>query len=348
MHSHAFEYIETHLNEYLFQGSMDTAGPSQFFNPTVSHIFTTYASYIAAITVLISPIYFYILLTQSSKLNTYKWLILNHSFWCFSFLLSFASVKPVVLLYCGCGFQTGVFRETSVITTIWALIAVLGCSIMSIVGVSMSLSYRYFGLFPGKVKTICHSPPMYCFFIAVHILLWILLIVCVIQLTKVPQETMIQQALEFSPELQPFTNEKTFIFLSEEIYKVASIIVLIVLVGFTMLFIFMMYLLKKELMSKLRSELQKNLIISVIAQVSVTLIFEFNAYIFLFSSIIFRIPNSGLFTEILEMLVVSHTFMEYCVTLYFVLPYRKFILKKLNAISTRFPLNKTAIHSIST
>ena len=332
-------YVEIHPSNLIHFRVMDTVKSNQFFNLTISHIFIIYTNYITLVTLLITPIYFYIVLTQSSNLKTYKWFILNHSFWCLCFLLSVAIVKPILLLYCGCGFQTGMFRETSTATTIWTLIIVLGLAIMSVGGVCMSLSYRYFGLFPGKVKTICRSLPMQCFFIALHILIWIILILCATAIMKIPRETMIQQALEFNPELEPFTHEKSFMFVPESVYTIAAIAVLILLAFLTIVYLGAIYLLKKELMSKLRSELQKNLIISVIAQVSVTLIFEFSGYVFLFLSLMFKIPNSGPAMEVFEILMVSHTFIEYCVTLYFVLPYRRFILKKLYTVKNLFENN---------
>ncbi|KAE9547650.1 hypothetical protein FO519_009140 [Halicephalobus sp. NKZ332] len=130
----------------------------------------------------------------------------------------------------------------------------------------------------------------------------------------IPQERMIQQALEFSPDLEPFTHDKTFIFTPKDVYGISAIMSLAVLAGFTTIFLVLMYLLKKELISQIRSEHQKNLIMSVIAQVTVT------------------IPNSGPVIEVLEMLGISHTLVEYCVTLYFVAPYRRYVWMKFNTV----------------
>ncbi|KAE9548230.1 hypothetical protein FO519_008560 [Halicephalobus sp. NKZ332] len=281
---------------------------NQFFNSTASNIFITYINIITIITLSLAPIHFYIILTQSSTLKRFKWFLLNHSFWCLCYLLSFAVFKPVLLLYAPCGFMAGIFRNTSREFSIMGVIFTFGFAILSIGGVCI-------------------------------------LVLCSKGMIDIPQEVMIQQALKFSPDLEQFTHEKSFLYISEDIFKVASIMTLTVLICLTTAFLLLIYLLKKELVSKLRSELQKTLIISVIAQLTVTLIFEFCPLFYLFSLLKFKMANSGTTVEILELFTVSHTFVEYCVTLYFVAPYRRYIVGKITIIrewlKTVFPKKNT-------
>ncbi|KAE9548544.1 hypothetical protein FO519_008247 [Halicephalobus sp. NKZ332] len=304
---------------------------NQYFSSKVATIAINYSNVIGVITASVTPIYFYILLTQSSTLKKYKWFLLNHSFWCFCFLLSCVIVKPVLLLHAPCGFQVGIFRETSKDASVIALIVVFGLALMSVGGICMTLTYRYFGLFYGKIKTVCRSRSMYVLFVFLHLVFWIILLLCTLAIINIPQEVMIQQALQFDPELEPFTHEKTFMFIPEDIYNLAAIILLIAIICVLVVVTVFIYLIKKELMSKLRTEHQKNLIKSIIAQFIIAFVFQVCPFTFTFLSPPLKIPNSGPIMEIMEMLGVSYTLAEYCVTLYFVLPYRRYISKKLDA-----------------
>ncbi|KAE9548543.1 hypothetical protein FO519_008246 [Halicephalobus sp. NKZ332] len=261
---------------------------NNFYDPVIADIFLIYSSIIGIVTVAIAPVHFYIVLTRSKTLGRFKWFILNHSFWCLLFTLSVVIIKPVILLDAASGFLGGIFRNTSKQTTIVALFVILSLAIMSVGGICMTLAYRYFGLFPGKIRETCQSLPMICFLGALHLIFIFLLGFFGGKVVNIPQEVMVEQALNYSIYLEPFVHEKTFVFISEEIHM-----------------------------------------ISIIAQALVTLVFELLPFTFLFACIKFKIPNSGPTTEVLEIFAVTHTIVEYCITLYFVLPYRRFVKRKI-------------------
>lgn len=305
---------------------------NQLFNSTIYTIVLYYINIIGAITISIAPAYFYILLTQSGSLKRFKWFLLNHSFWCLSFLISFIIFKPVLLLPAPCGFQNSIFRNTSMGASVVGLGIVFGLGIMSVGGVCTSIIYRYFGLFNGIIEMICHSIPMYIFTIFVHCVALIILFICTAAIAGTSQESMIEQAIEFDPELEPFTHEKTFMFVSETIYKTGAIMILAIIICFIILLLVLVYLLQNKLVSKLRNEHQRNLIMSVIVQLTVTVTLQFCPFCFLFLSMVLKIPNSGVIMEFMELLIASHTFVEYCITLYFVSPYRNYISEKLDKL----------------
>ena len=306
---------------------------NQFFSAITSIIYNTYFNVIGGITISVAPFYFYILLTQSETLKNFKWFIINHSFWCLCLLLSFVIFKPILLLNAPCGFLLGIFRDTSMKSTIIALITMFGLAIMSIGGVCMTLIYRYFGLFPGKIKAVFYSLPMYIFLGTLYSMLWVLLGVIAKIIMNASQEDMIREAIELNPELEPFTHEKTFMSIPPYIFEIGSVVALTMLTLIGISFLVLIYLLKKELLSKLRTKQHKNLVRSVIAQVTVTLCFEFCPFYFLFSSVFIKIPYAGPAMQGMDMFLATHTLIEYCVTLYFVLPYRKYVSRKLNMVN---------------
>ena len=307
-----------------------------FYNPLIVDILSIYSSIIGGITIAIAPIHFYIILTQSKVLGRFKWFIINHSFWCFLFTLSLVITKPVLLLSAASGFLAGVFRETSSQITAIVLFIVLSLAIMSIGGICMTLAYRYFGLFPGRIADACQSIWMIIFLLGVHIFFIVLLILFGIRATSVPQEVMIQQALNYNIGLEPFTKEKTFLFVHEEIHGIPDIFVMTMISIIILTFLVLVYLLYRELPSLMKVEVQRALVISIMVQALVTVMFELLPFTFLFACIKFKISNSGSTMEIFEMFAVTHTLMEYCITLYFVLPYRRFIRRQISGFGRMF------------
>ena len=304
-----------------------------FYNDIIANVFNLYANVVSGLTVPLGPIVWYIIIAQSKSLGRFKWFLLNHSFWSFAFMIMVILFRPIILLPAGAFYcSSGIFRETSVTSSIVTFLGALSMVVMSLGGICMSLCYRYFGLFPGKIKTICHSIPMILFFFFLHGIFLFTIVYHGGKAIRVPQTTMVEQALNFSEYLGPFIHERTFFFISEEIHLVPDILVVILLSVLTVVFIGVIILMKRELRKVLKTDIQRMLIISCIAQVLVTLIFEFLPFFFLFLSLIVKIPYSGPIMEVMEILALTHTFAEYCVTLYFVLPYRRFIRKKLEFI----------------
>ncbi|KAE9548541.1 hypothetical protein FO519_008244, partial [Halicephalobus sp. NKZ332] len=121
---------------------------------------------------------------------------------------------------------------------------------------------------------------------------------------NIPQETMVQYALNFSADLEPFVHENTFVFIPEEVYSVSAIFVMVLFIGLTIAFWIVIYILKKELSSLLNSDIQRTLVIAVISQFMVIQFFQLIPFFFFFASLEFRIPNSGAIAEVAEILVI--------------------------------------------
>ena len=76
--------------------------PLEYFYIESITIFNYYFTTIAgAITIAIAPFYFYIVLTQSKNLGTYKWFLLNHSIWAICFEIGISLTKPCLLVPAG-------------------------------------------------------------------------------------------------------------------------------------------------------------------------------------------------------------------------------------------------------
>ncbi|KAE9546561.1 hypothetical protein FO519_010227, partial [Halicephalobus sp. NKZ332] len=86
----------------------------------------------------------------------------------------------------------------------------------TIIGMTMSLTYRYTSIFPGRIKEIGTSRWM--FFICLIIKLMIAIVVFIIagKFLSLDYDTMTKIAIEFSPALSKFTNEPTFVSVGRE------------------------------------------------------------------------------------------------------------------------------------
>ena len=303
-----------------------------FYDPFVASILLTYCDVIIIITLAIAPVYYYILLTQSKTLGKYKWFLLNQSVWSLLFTIVAVIGKPIFLFHAPAFYLGGVLRETSVEVSIIFFFLILSLSVMNIGGNSMSCAHRYTDILPGNIKTAFESPFMLVFFYYIHFIFIFLIIFFGTKAVNIPQETMRQYALNFSLELKPFVNEKTFFFVPEEIHNTPDLCIMTFLVILVLFFWAIMLFLKRQVDELLSSDIKKTLIMTVIAQSIVTELFVFIPFFFFFASLRFKIPNSGIVAEIAEMIVVSYSSVEFCIILCFVKPYRKFIIKNFNYI----------------
>ena len=155
-------------------------------------------------------------------------------------------------------------------------------------------------------------------------------------LINILQKGMIQQTIEFSLDLEQFTHERTFIFISEDIHDIPCIIIFFSLISFIMIFVATIYLTKRELGSLIRNEFQKTLIVSIIAQLIAVIILELVQFLFFVSAVKLKILHSGPLVEFMTLLEFSHSFLDYYVTLYFVLPCRNYVGRKLELVRRIF------------
>ena len=108
---------------------------------------------------ILTPLVFYVILTQSKNLKSFKWLILHHLFWCFTFEIYFASFKPLLLVPATAGFSLGfLLNGTLKLTGICAMInflLVANC----ITSLFATLLCRYLLVFPSGLSKYLSLKP---------------------------------------------------------------------------------------------------------------------------------------------------------------------------------------------
>uniref|UniRef100_A0A914R6Y0 NADH dehydrogenase subunit 4 n=1 Tax=Panagrolaimus davidi TaxID=227884 RepID=A0A914R6Y0_9BILA len=102
---------------------------------------------------LIAPLYFFVVLTQSKLLGSFKWLLFNYSLWGFFLTTFMGLVKPIFLTPAFAVIHIGIFQNIGSYLSTFALIAILvaiGTTCMG--GMVSTLTYRYLMVFPSILK----------------------------------------------------------------------------------------------------------------------------------------------------------------------------------------------------
>ncbi|KAE9553581.1 hypothetical protein FO519_003221 [Halicephalobus sp. NKZ332] len=268
------------------------------FDDTTTVILETIADMNVYLAVALAPFQFFIILTQSNNLGGFKWLILNHSFWCLLLSFSGIAIKPVMLGGFSAYYCDGYIKNTSSSIAVIAIQVFQCFAMMAGGGVIMTVNFRYFGLYPGRIKDICYSAKSAAFWIAVHLLFIFICINGCYQILKIPYEVRLERALNASLELEPYTKLQTFVFIPYETTNV-------------------------------------NLMVLAIVQIIVTILFVLMPFGWMAFYLLFQIKIGGRIMLLCEAFVASHAFVEYVTTLYVVLPYRRYIIRKYRFIRNK-------------
>uniref|UniRef100_A0A914Q3R9 Uncharacterized protein n=1 Tax=Panagrolaimus davidi TaxID=227884 RepID=A0A914Q3R9_9BILA len=142
------------------------------------------------------------------------------------------------------------------------------------------------------------------------------------------KETILQWTEEYN--LEAFLIEPAFTIVPYSYLSNACFFLLIILpfLGgiFIALLIFFIYLVKSK-QSLTVAKLSRSLIVSSLAQILCTFIFLLLPFSFMVITWYFKIPNTANIICVINCIIASHSLMEFIATLYFIIPYRKFVLK---------------------
>ena len=143
-------------------------------------------------------------------------------------------------------------------------------------------------------------------------------------------ETLHQWARDYDPILEIYFDEPTFLFIPHmyhDLVDLPALIFLIVLTTSACLVIafFIRQMIKTQTI--VSGKLQRSLMISSIIQIFSTCFFLFSPYIFFFIFIGYDIRGSASFMCFMMCVFTSHCLVEFIATLYFVSPYRNFIIR---------------------
>ncbi|KAE9548610.1 hypothetical protein FO519_008176, partial [Halicephalobus sp. NKZ332] len=267
-----------------------------FYNEFATEFYFFFSNVTAVLTIALAPIHIYTILTQSKKMGSYKWFLLNHSVWCIMLEIFLAITKPIPLypaasyVSANAMFPDSISPGTLVISYgIFQLILILAVG-----GVSMSLVYRYGNVFPGFISRIIASKKSMYVYISGQFSAVALIFIIGHSLPSVDRISMISMAVTQYPALIAFTNESTFAYFDKGIIRIAVIISLFTMILLPVLFAvfsgLLIYKVKSTNFQTLNYASQLTLIHSVIAQVVVTVLFLFLPILPASLSIIFEIP----------------------------------------------------------
>ena len=297
--------------------------------------FYYYYSYIIMILCwMLTPIVFYIVFTQSKVLKNFKWLILNHLFWCLALETVLALVKPLFLLPVPGGIHVGVFRDVGDFHfTACAAILTFAFAGNCVIGLTATIGSRYMLAFPSPLtEWFSFKITIWCMVIF-SLIIYVMLCLAFFPLAQMDVPQIRQWALEYDPFLENYFDEPSFFVVPHWMVDTPSVAVLC-LIGFLILIsgvflIFFMYLALK-FRSVTAAKLKYSLIMSSIVQVFMTGFLLVIPITFFFVFVAFDIRKSATSTCACLCVIMSHCLVEYFATLYYILPYRKYIKKVID------------------
>ena len=299
---------------------------------TIVEFYVIYSSFTLILSWCMLPFLLYIILTQSEKLGTFKWFILNSSIWSLGLQTSIGLTKPYFLLPAAAGFQLGIFRHTATFqSTAMATLIVTAFTMNSIIGLALTLGHRYIGAFDTKMRKYFHTKKCYFFIFIIYFSTHLFIFGVIFPVLTLDRSTILEWAVEYDPELGEFFDEPSFFMIPHSYHDIPILIGIAFLSGLYLFFAFVIYYFLKQIRKNNYlsiSRLQASLIASSIVQVTLTCAFLFTPlFVFLFC-IRFDISAPQAMTLLL-CFMSTHSIVDFLATLYFVLPYRKFIIQFL-------------------
>uniref|UniRef100_A0AC35GT44 Serpentine Receptor, class H n=1 Tax=Panagrolaimus sp. PS1159 TaxID=55785 RepID=A0AC35GT44_9BILA len=263
----------------------------------------------------------------------------------------FALVKPILLFPAIAGIPLGVgkdgtFQTTAILYFIASIFIVnmaqaLGAAILN----------RYLFAFPSVLTK------WFSFKTGIKLLLCTIMInyigpmILLYPILKMDRDKILETALAQDSYLSKYFDEPAFLALPFESAKAAyfSSFTAFVLTLFVATFIitFLTYYVRSN-KSIIFSKLQRSLIISAIIELAVSLIFLVIPLIAFAIIVCFQLPNTENWSIYIFSLIITHSFLQSIITLYFITPYRKFLCKILSNICTNHKqeFNHNRIYSI--
>ncbi|KAE9552528.1 hypothetical protein FO519_004270 [Halicephalobus sp. NKZ332] len=318
-------------------------------------IYTYYSSFTCFISWALAILLFYVIFTQSKEIGSFKWLILNHTIWTIAGVTLATLVKPVILSPYLAGYQAGIFSKTEFITTAISGLLLISLLFNTLTGIMMTMFNRYTVLFPAQWQEIFRKKLVLFGIVACHVIFHSANFIYLFPKTNRNAHEFHIEAIKHDPEFAHFMNESTFFFIALESYSFGlslSIMAYVALGGCCALImgIFLYQLHANHQAHFIRDEVQKSLIVTALVQSFTTCLFVIGIPLTFLLFQAFRAQHTALATLIFCM--VEHTYCpcDIIATLYFVAPYRRFVLYKIfrrkeehsiSAISKQF---QTAYH----
>ncbi|KAE9546928.1 hypothetical protein FO519_009860, partial [Halicephalobus sp. NKZ332] len=244
--------------------------------------------------------------------------------------LALSLTKPCFLMPGAGGFVLGPLGKIGNSTmSCYFILADCLFVLFTIIGMTMSLVYRYTSIFPGIVKTIGTSKWMMFTCLLLQSIIGILICMIAGKFFSLDRDTMVRMAIEFSPVLSRFVNELTFALIDKNFMLPMVFVACITLTVLSVLFIILTVALIIELKNYKYAmnnfKLQKALILSCVVQIGITFIFLFIPVMVFFYCLTYGTIYAGPITMIAVCILSLHALIEMLATVCFVLPYRRYV-----------------------
>ena len=298
-------------------------------------IYQYYSTFTLLLTWMLAPLTFYVILTQSRSLGSVKWLLLNHSFWCLMLETLLGTVKPVLLGEIAGGYSIGVFRNadfhSSALTSLFCLVFV----IFSIGGLLMTIQNRYATIFDIYIlRELLKTKNLLVITGILYVSMTAISFIAVVPTLFIRVEQIYQWAREYDADLAVLFSHPTFFMIPSEtldnfILISLSILTIIIILCIISGIGFIYFLQSVNIKIALKRKVQRSVMLSAAVQILLTVFFLFIPVFMFFFYIRFRIKHSTKWIQVFTFMLTSHCFLDYTATLYFVLPYRRFIRERL-------------------
>ena len=266
-------------------------------------------------------------------MSTFKWLILNHSFWLLATDTYFSLFKPIFFPPAIAGLPLGLLRDGSFHKTTAATLVRVLLMANSCLGLIATILSRYLLAFPSKFTKIFSIKFFIIVTVVVNLFIYGCFVVVFRLLFTTPEATMRQWATDYDPFFGTLESSLFFVPLKpiETVCLIIMIMFMILIIGAIIVTIIFVYLVR-SIKTKTVAKLGRPLILSCIVQIWLGVIFGITP-IFIFNvSIYYQIH---IFHEIMFSLVcsvLSYSSLEFVSTLYFVPPYRRYVGRLLSRL----------------
>ncbi|KAE9551622.1 hypothetical protein FO519_005150, partial [Halicephalobus sp. NKZ332] len=323
-----------------------------FYDESVTNFYIVFTNTTTGITVALIPVYFYVIFTQSKQLGNFKWFLVNHSIWYLSLDLAMCYFKPLVLNPAAAGFILGPLRGSGYYrTSIFFVFLMCTLAIFSIGGGAITLAYRYAGLFPGLISTLFASKISFIVYFLIHFVFSLFIGIIAIIFIGKKREDIIADALNYSPALEKFVHESSFIFFNKDVargpiailfYALVLVVCMIIIVGVPLF-----HKIRHTKTVSLTSKIHKNLLFSAIGQATISFLLLFCPLMIFTGAMVYEQPYSGPRFMIVLCGMSMHAMIEMIVTMCVVAPYRRFFVRLFQKFFGKTEQRSTAVSEVS-
>uniref|UniRef100_A0A7E4VW57 Serpentine Receptor, class T n=1 Tax=Panagrellus redivivus TaxID=6233 RepID=A0A7E4VW57_PANRE len=293
-----------------------------------------------------------VIVTQSKQLGTFKYFLLNQTFWAMLFELANVLFRPVIMtpylaMYLTGGLHKLVNYQTSIaLTSIWAMLYV-----NAQLGTIISLMNRFLFVFGPKISIFIKNKYTVFSFIVFHIFLHLGVAYYMYTITETPELTRQHAHIDSEGTLDLFFNETSFFYCGQSNAMWKSWFFLDVVITSSLLssiiyFIITVFIYKKKTI--IVSKTSTSLLVSSLSQAFLNAIFFMMPALCALGAMGLQINGSALTVNIVLELFHFHCTADMICMLYCIVPYRKFCISLFHkVVKIENPRTSTVWHAVS-